>query len=176
MLIVLFRHGPAGSADPSRWPDDAARPLTPKGAERTRAAALGVRRLLGRPITAVLSSPLARAESTAEILAAATDCKKYATLEALAPGGSFRKTLAALAEFRDADIVALVGHEPDLGKLAGVLVFGAPSALPLKKAGACAIECEGEPHPGAGKLKWLAPPRLLRRLAGKRVAGKKAHA
>jgi phosphohistidine phosphatase len=171
MLIILFRHGPAGSADPLRWPDDAARPLTPKGEERTRAAALGVRRLIGQPINLVLTSPLVRAEGTAKILASETGCKKLATLDELAPGGSFRKTLAALAEYRELEIVALVGHEPDLGKLAGVLVFGAPSALPLKKAGACAIACEAEPAPGAGLLKWLAPPRLLRRLSGK-----KAHA
>ena len=66
------------------------------------------------------------------------------------------------------ETVALVGHEPDLGKLAGTLVFGAPSALPLKKAGACAIQFEGAARPGAGRMVWLLTPRLLRRQAGKR--------
>ena len=169
MLIVLFRHGPAGSADPSRWPDDALRPLTPRGEERTRRSALGLRRLLDAPVALVMTSPLARAAGTARIVAHATEAAKRETLDALAPGGSFRKTLAALAPLTDAEVVVLVGHEPDLGKLAGVLLFGAPSALPLKKAGACAIECDGEPQPGRGVLRWFAPPRLLRRVAGKKA-------
>jgi phosphohistidine phosphatase len=179
MLIVLFRHGPAGSADPSRWPDDSLRPLTSKGEDRTRAAAMGIRKLLGESIDVVLTSPLLRAEQTAKILASETGCKRQETLDALAPGGSFRRTLAALEPYRDAAIVALVGHEPDLGKLAGVLVFGAPSALPLKKAGACAIECADAPQAGGGSVLWLLPPRLLRRLGGKKargLSGKKARA
>jgi hypothetical protein len=40
MKIILFRHGPAESRDPERWPDDAERPLTPRGEKRTRLAAL----------------------------------------------------------------------------------------------------------------------------------------
>ena len=167
MLIVLFRHGPAGSADASRWPNDAQRPLTPKGEARTRAAAFGLKRLTGT-IDLVVTSPFVRAASTAKILAAVTGCRRIETLDALAPGGSFRKTLAAVVEHRGASVVALVGHEPDLGKLAGVLVFGAPSALPLRKAGACAIEVDGELQPGAGTLRWLLPPKVLRRLAGRK--------
>jgi len=61
--------------------------------------------------------------------------------------------------------IALVGHEPDLGKLAGTLLFGAPSAVALKKAGACAIDFEGAIRPGSGRLCWFLTPRMLRRLA-----------
>jgi len=51
----------------------------------------------------------------------------------------------------------LVGHEPDLGKLAGVLLFGAPAALPLRKAGACSIEFDNHCAAGKGRLRipWL---------------------
>src|SRR5690348_14291371 len=48
MLLVFLRHGPAGHADSSRWPDDRERPLTTKGIERTRRAAKGLTRLTGR--------------------------------------------------------------------------------------------------------------------------------
>src|SRR5437762_3410272 len=60
---------------------------------------------------------------------------------------------------------ALVGHEPDLGKLAGSLVFGAPRALPLKKAGACAIDFAGPVEAGAGQLAWFMSPKQLRALS-----------
>jgi len=65
-------------------------------------------------------------------------------------------------------VVVLVGHEPHLGKLAGTLLFGAPAHLPIKKAGACAIDFEARPRAGGGQLVWFLPPRALRQLAGKK--------
>lgn len=167
MRIILFRHGPAGTRDAARWPDDGARPLTPRGEERTHAAAAGLARLEPE-IRIVLTSPLTRAAQTARVLGAALDHATVETLDALRPGGSYRKVLEALARFADAEAVALVGHEPDLGKLAGTLVFGAPSALPLKKAGAVALEFEGPVRPGTGRIVWLLTPKLLRHHAGKK--------
>lgn len=166
MRIVLFRHGPAGKRDPERHPDDRARPLTPAGEQKTLAAAHGVARL--EPgLARILTSPLARAARTAELLAACAPEAPLARLDALAPGGSWRQTVAALAALDPEAHVALVGHEPDLGKLAGILVFGAPASLAIKKAGACAIEFDDGPVPGSGRLRWFLPPRLLRRLAGR---------
>ena len=63
--------------------------------------------------------------------------------------------------------MVLVGHEPDLGKLAGVLLFGAPTEVPLKKAGACSIAAEAA-EAGAGRLRWLLPPATLRALSRQR--------
>lgn len=165
MRTLLLRHGPAGTSDPMTWPDDRKRPLTEKGIARTHRACSGLARL--EPgINLVLSSPLKRCAETAAILVEELDGK--ATLrfsEALAPGGSWRATLAELESFLEADTVVLVGHEPDLGKLAGVLLFGAPAALPLGKAGACSIDFETRCAAGKGRLRWFLPPRALRRLA-----------
>ncbi len=174
MRLVLFRHGPAGDRDPVRWPDDRLRPLTDKGAARTRQVALalaGLERDLGH----VFSSSLERAEQTAALLAEAAELETPTALDALEPGGSWRDAIAAIAErleqglLDESDTVALVGHEPELGKLAGVLLFGAPQSLPLKKAGACAIDFDGAPEPGAGQLRWFLGPRVLRSLAGKKA-------
>lgn len=163
MRIILFRHGPAGKRDEARWPDDAFRPLTARGIERTRLAALGVVRL-ERSITRVLSSPLKRAAETAELLAEALKGRaRVEPLDALAPGRPFRAVLAKLAEAGPDEAVALVGHEPDLGKLAGVMLIGAPASLPLKKAGACAIAFDGMVVAGGGRLEWFLPPKVLRR-------------
>jgi phosphohistidine phosphatase len=165
MRVVLFRHGPAGKHDPERWPDDARRPLTARGIGRTRLAARGVMRI-ERSLTRILTSPLVRAAETAQILAEACDGEvPVETLEALAPGHSFRAVLERLAQCESGDAVALVGHEPDLGKLAGVLLLGAPAALPLKKAGACAIVFEDRTAAGTGRLDWFLPPGVLRRHA-----------
>jgi len=170
MRIILFRHGPAGERDPEQWPDDRLRPLTPKGIERTRRAARGLLRLEGRP-RVVLTSPLERCVRTARILAAEARLDGgVEMLDALAPRASWRDVLRRLAEERADASIALVGHEPDLGKLAGVLLFGAPHALPIKKAGACSIEFEDTVTPGAGRLRWFLHPRAL---AGIRPSGSK---
>src|SRR5262245_14072805 len=144
MRIVLVRHGPAETRDASQWPDDGLRPLTARGIERTEAAAAGLARLEPK-VGAVLSSPLVRAMMTAEILRKALGLEgDVGTLDALAPGGSLRSVVRRLAESESRDTIFLVGHEPDLGRLAGVLLFGAPdSSLPLKKAAACAISFDG---------------------------------
>lgn len=147
------------------------RPLTPRGMERTRAAAMGLRRLLRGRVSAVLTSPLVRATQTAEIAANALGAGRIDEWACLAPEGSYRRVIQDLGAEEPQSTVLLVGHEPDLGKLGGVLVFGAPAPLKLRKAGACSVSFEGAPSSGAGVLDWLVPPRLLRRLAGgKKVA------
>ena len=167
MRIYLFRHGPAGSRDASRWPDDSARPLTSRGAERTELAARGLARLERDP-SVVLTSPLLRAEQTAKLLCKELRLDKMERLDALAPGGSYRAVIQRLAQSEANDAVFLVGHEPHLGKLAGVLLFGAPAgSLPLKKAGACMLVFEGPVRAGGAHLHWFLPPKLLRRIARK---------
>ena len=164
MRVVLFRHGPAGDADPSRWPNDALRPLTEEGRERTRRAAEGVAELEPR-IVRVISSPLLRARSSAQLLHEILGLEGRVTLcDALAPGGSTGKLLEALPDVREDEALALVGHEPDLGKLAGTLLFGAPAHMAIKKAGACAVGFEGRACTGGGQLLWFMPPRVLRRV------------
>jgi phosphohistidine phosphatase len=170
MRVIFFRHGPAGQRDAARWPDDGLRPLTPKGIRRTRLAAAGLRRL--EPgIELIVTSPLTRAVETAELLKEQFAGVEIETLDLLAPGASLRRLVESVAAHNAHPTVALVGHEPDLGKLVGMLLFSAPSPIALKKAGACSIEFSAEVRPGAGQLLWFLPPRVLRRLAGK-----KAHA
>jgi len=163
MRVVILRHGPAGKRDPERWPDDASRPLTPRGIARTQLACRGLVQL-ERDLARILTSPLTRAAETAQILSEASEREvKTETFDALAPGHSFRTLIERLASLPAEETVALVGHEPDLGKLAGVLLIGAPAALPLKKAGACVISFEGPVAPGAGHLEWFLTPGVLRK-------------
>lgn len=168
MRLLLLRHGPAEARDERRWPEDSRRPLTERGALRVKHCARGVTRL-ERRVDLILSSPLERAWRTAELLREAFDGgAKLESITALEPSRSVRALLQRVAEESPDATVVLVGHEPDLGKLAGTLLFGAPAAMPLKKAGACCISFDGVPASGAGTLRWFLPPRALQRLARRR--------
>jgi phosphohistidine phosphatase len=170
MRVILFRHGPAGRRDAARWPDDAQRPVTRRGLEKTARAADGLRRLLGRAAR-VCSSPLARARQTARILCEAMGPEaRVETLNVLAPGAPLREGVRWLKEARPGASVVLVGHEPHLGRLAGVLLFGsAEPGLPLRKAGAMVIDFVGAVEPGAGRLYAALPPKALRRMGRSKV-------
>jgi phosphohistidine phosphatase len=170
MKIILFRHGPAETRDPARWPDDAERPLTPRGEKRTRLAALGLRSI-EREIERLMTSPFKRADRTARIVGRVLGIEAVETLDALAPGGSVRKIIEALNGAPRAEAIVVVGHQPDLGTLAGHLLFNNGEAmLAIKKAGACGIRFESAVRAGAGKLVWAAPPGILCRLTRRKAA------
>ena len=61
------------------------------------------------------------------------------------------------------NVLALVGHEPDLSQWAELLIWGeAKGVLQLKKAGIIGIEIPDHIDPiGNSILFWLTPPRLL---------------
>lgn len=164
MDCLLFRHGIA--VDREDWEgEDAERPLTPKGTAKTREAAAGLLRLDVAP-THVLTSPLVRALETAKLIREGLRLKPDVNLcEELRPEAPPEKLLAVLAAYPETACLLCVGHEPHLGEVAGVMLFGKPSpSLSLKKAAACLIQFEGVPKAGRGVLAWWAPPALLRKL------------
>ena len=158
--LLLVRHAIAEPRG-SEWPDDSIRPLTRKGKARMREIA---RRLMaiGETSDVVLSSPLKRAFDTARILTEEwTSSADVEVLEALAPGETPAKTIAAVAEKATGARVALVGHEPDLGELAAWLI-GAKQPVPFRKGGVARIDLESLSRPREGQLVWLATPKLIR--------------
>jgi len=168
MRVILFRHGPAAERDALRWPDDSLRPLTSRGAQLTREAVTGLARIEPH-IDQVATSPFARARQTAQVVADVLRIGEIAELDALRPGGSVDEIILFLAARMPRRTIVLVGHEPDLGTLAGLLLFGAPMPLPLRKACACAIRFEDSPREGGGRLAWFLPPRVLRKDTKRRL-------
>ena len=159
MLMYLVRHAIAAEPGPE-YPDDTQRPLTHQGAARFRKevralAALDIR------IDGILTSPLVRAQQTAEILREAYTDASIIETDALAPGGSYRAVLSALGSLRDASNTALVGHAPDIGELAARLL-GARGAIDFKKGAICCIELASLPPTGPGTLRWFVQPKMLR--------------
>jgi phosphohistidine phosphatase len=169
MRLILFRHGPAEPRDAERWPDDLARPLTPRGAQRTRRAASGLARLEPR-IAKVFTSPALRCVESARCLAAELHGAGLEVIAALAPGADPRALLRAVAREGKEAVVALVGHEPDLAELAAALLGMSPRALAFKKAGACSLDWSG-PGPGGTSLRWWLGPGVLRAIRQRRKGG-----
>lgn len=167
MKVLLVRHAKA-EARPLLGmlaKHDARRALTPEGRKDMAKVAKGLKRLVSS-VDVLASSPLVRARETADVLVKRYDAAERAELPALAPGENPAALLDWLgAQPREA-VVALVGHEPDLGVLAGFLLTGKrASFMPFKKAGACLIDFPEAPAAGAGRLEWLLPPGALRKLA-----------
>jgi phosphohistidine phosphatase len=166
MMLLLIRHGPAGDREAWRalGKDDFLRPLTVDGRARTRAAAKGLARLVDRP-QALASSPLARALQTADHVARAFGVEAAEELHAILPVGDPAEVMPWLRARAKLELVALVGHEPQLGRLASWLLAGRMVPfLQLKKGGACLLDLGARPRPGGASLLWMLAPAQLRRL------------
>ena len=164
MELLIVRHAAAEAAEQESGDDDAGRRLTPKGKCRMRRAVDGLTTVLP-DVDAIASSPLVRALETARILASAYKVRKPVQLSALEPTGGREGVLAWLKDQGENDIVAVVGHEPNLGLLASWLL-AAPlnHFVELKKGGACLLAWPDAPSPGNAWLKWALTPSQLRRL------------
>jgi phosphohistidine phosphatase len=166
MMLLLIRHGPAGDREAWRalGKDDFLRPLTADGRTRTRAAAKGLARIVGRP-QAIATSPLARAIQTADHVAQVFGVEAAEELNAILPAGAPADVVPWLTARAKLDLVALVGHEPHLGRLASWLLARSTSPfLQLKKGGACLLDLGRSPRAGGARLVWMVAPAQLRRL------------
>ncbi len=161
--LYLVRHAIAAERGPN-YPDDRERPLTSEGIARFKQAVDGLKEL-GGELDLVLTSPLVRAEHTAELLVAGLPSKPR--IED-ARGAGARRPVAAVARRRIESCrsviarIALVGHEPDLGELAAKLLQARGDDR-VQEGRVCCIELDGAMPTGPGTLRWLLPPRALRK-------------
>ena len=166
MELLILRHAVAFPRDAKRWPDDAKRTLTMEGVKRARRAATGLKRMTKRPAL-VLTSPLVRARDTAAIFAQAARWPDAVECTALSPGASPEDVLEALRRRgAKAECVAVVGHQPHLGRLLALSLRGDArgEAFELKKSAVAWVHFEGSPSAHQGVLMALYPPRALREI------------
>jgi phosphohistidine phosphatase len=165
MELLVVRHAIAYERSARRWPDDAERPLSPQGAARARKAALGLKRITAHPAQ-VLVSPLRRAQQTAAILTQFAGWPEAAECAQLLPGAAPEGLLALLALLaRDrGGRIAVVGHQPGLGRLLAACLPGGvgAAAFQFRKMGVALLSFQGAARAGRGELIWLLPPRILR--------------
>jgi len=159
LRLHLVRHALAATRDDERWPDDNGRPLTKEGVRYFRKVAAGVARAMPAPAT-VLSSPSLRAWQTAELLVEAGWPSPEA-FTALLPGGDPNEVTSALP---DDGRLALIGHSPDLGRIASLLLTGDPDQLSVEMKKGAILTVEFERETGRATLKSLAQPTMLRRV------------
>lgn len=167
MKLYLLRHGEAAEFGDPRYPNDADRPLTDRGAQRTKALAHALRRW-DIAFDVIVSSPLVRARETAEIMERGLRLHDRLNFnDHLAPSGDYGRLVSSLNEMRPAPkSLLLVGHEPHLSGLISLLCTGGQGLLlTLKKGGLCRLEVERLRAGRCASLEWLLSPRLA---AGKR--------
>ena len=167
MRLLVIRHAIAEDREvfAATGRDDASRPLTNGGKRKMRRAARGLRCLVPG-IDALVASPLVRAQETAEIVREAYAMDRVDTAAELEPQRSLDEVIAGLARFQG-DLVAIVGHEPQLSRLITYSLAGIDrSSVQLKKGGACLLEFDGHARANAGELLWAVRPSTLRDLAG----------
>lgn len=160
MIILLCRHALAADRDDLRYPDDALRPLVPKG---KKVQARLSRRLARKGLVpaVIFSSPWKRAWQTAGILAEETGVgkKRRVTCPALATEPNLAQLAEAVGPRQSEEIIALVGHDPWISELASLLLTGSATRLPVDfpKSGVIGIEATAI-GPASGRLLFMEVP------------------
>jgi phosphohistidine phosphatase len=159
--LYLLRHGIAVPHGTPGVPEDD-RPLTAKGEKRVRQVARGLVKLELEP-DRIVTSPLPRAHRTAEIVAEVLGLEDRLEVADVLRGGAGAPSIREWLRGRQEPELMLVGHNPDLTDLLGLLIGVSANPLPfeLKKGGVAALQSDDGEH---FSLTWLATPRLIRRL------------
>lgn len=162
MDLYILRHGKA--EDAGHGIADAQRTLTRNGREEIAAIALW---MAGHNLAfdLIATSPLARAEETAVIVADTLGlAERLATWTQLEPGGSPDEICRELDRLKSPGAVLLVGHEPLLSTLVGRIIAGETGAgIVMTKGGLAKIRDFSFRNRPSGELHWL--------LTAKQMAG-----
>ncbi|MCE2883500.1 MAG: histidine phosphatase family protein [Planctomycetaceae bacterium] len=197
MELILIRHAKAFERDAAAWPDDSRRPLTEDGRDQFARFAKRLRHVASE-VELVESSGFVRAWQTAMLLEEHARWPKAARLERLeihadtespdpvvrrqaerVQEESLMRTLAALAAV---PVVAWVGHEPMLSRLASLLLTGSSGgmAIDFRKGAALSLQVDIDTDAVAprtasngasggtvlrAQIKWFLTPGVVRRLA-----------
>jgi phosphohistidine phosphatase len=162
MKLYFLRHASAMDVAPS----DAERALTNQGREEARIAGTALRELDVTPAR-VLTSPLVRAQQTAEFVAHALKlpASKVQVVDELKNGVSPSELLRALKSCADDAEVVLVGHMPSLAEhLAAFVGSKRAEGLPLGKGSIACVELH-HLRAGGGELRWLMRQKQLAKVA-----------
>jgi phosphohistidine phosphatase len=163
MILYLVRHGIAVDPNDPKSPPEPERPLTAKGVQKTRAAALGLHEWGAKP-DVLITSPYVRAAQTAEIFAEALGFppQKIRTHDALKPSGNPAEIAKEIVRLR-AKKVMCFGHAPQLDSMIAHLLGVQRVFTGLKKAGVACLEHSAS-H-AKWELLWIVTPKMLRQLA-----------
>jgi len=163
MDLLIVRHGLAGSREEfaKTGQSDDLRPLTKQGVEDMKTVARGLREIVPR-VDVLVTSPLARARETADIVAQTYDLQ-VGESDALRPDAEFEEFVNWARRQPEDSVVAAFGHEPHLSGLVAFLIGESGDArIDLKKGGSCLLKFDDLPKRGRGTLRWLLTPSIAR--------------
>ena len=168
MNLYIVRHAIAVDEGTSDYESDSQRPLTDKGRKKMRQIAKALHNL-GVEFDLILSSPYVRARETAEILADVFKMKKKILFsDNLIPMGSPELLITEVNEKYSVDSMAVVGHEPHLSTLVGLLAAESGKIdVTLKKGGVCYLSADDLHHEHRATLEWLLTPGMLMEIGDK---------
>ncbi|MFN8528280.1 MAG: phosphohistidine phosphatase SixA [Anaerolineae bacterium] len=154
MEVYFLRHAHAEDAH-DKVPD-VQRQLTERGIQHTRRLARCLKELGVAP-DRLYTSPLVRANQTADIVSAAIDITVQVRQE-LAPGFNLAGLQTLIRDLRQDDCLMIVGHEPDFSRVIGDFIGG--GRVIMKKGGLARIDVTGF-QPLRGELMWLLNPKVI---------------
>jgi phosphohistidine phosphatase len=168
--LLVLRHAKSDRSDPGL--EDHDRPLAARG--ETDAPRMGAAlAALGSMPDVIITSTAVRARDTAHLAATGMgyDGPTVETRAVYAASGD--ALLAVLHDHAgDHDTTLLVGHNPGMEELIGLLIADAGSEIGLRMPTA-ALACLSfetdawsEVTPGSGTLQWLLTPRIVAPLLG----------
>ena len=142
---------------------DGMRPLTARGIRRMQQVAQDLKLRIPR-FGLLATSPLVRAQQTAEILSDVYDDFPVTSISELEPGSAPDVLSAWLKRYRGEYPVALVGHEPDLSDAIAWFLTGSGdgSFIKMKKGQVCCLDMPPACGPGSSVLRWSLAPMPVR--------------
>jgi phosphohistidine phosphatase len=163
MNLFLLRHGIAVDRGTPGFEDDSQRPLTSKGAARIHRIAQATKRLRLK-FDLILSSPFLRTQQTAHLVASFYGIEDRLRLtENLIASASPADLIGEIHEsYSEALSILLVGHEPYLSTLAGMLLAGDEKvSITFKKGGLCKLSVDELQYGRCATLEWLMTPKQM---------------
>ncbi len=150
MDLILWRHADAEDGAP-----DGERPLTAKGIKQATRMGKWLRSRLPEDAQ-VLASPARRAQQTARALT-----PDFKTVKEIGTSASAEAVLIACGWSGDDRTIVVVGHQPTLGEVAGLLLSGTRQQWSLKKGAIVWIEHRGRDLDMRAHLRAALSPDLL---------------
>lgn len=165
--LILFRHGK--SDWDAAYATDHERPLANRGREAARCMGRLLRITEQIPALAVSSSAV-RARDTLNLAAAAGHWNCPVHIDGALYEATPEAVLVWLRGLKEnPESLLLTGHEPTWSALADLLLGSAALRVPTGTMLRidCAIARWSEIEAGSGELRWLLPPKVICRLAGR---------
>jgi phosphohistidine phosphatase len=159
--LYILRHADAVNVGDDGVKTDEDRHLSEKGIETITIGSKALGKM-GISLDKILTSPLKRAQQTAEIIAKELGIKEKNIIvtDKLKPSFEPKKFLKELKK-HDGSSICIVGHEPDFSSLISRLLSGVSDLnIDMKKGGMALVDLK-TPDWGKGYLRWLITGKQL---------------